>query len=200
MNQTLSILIFSFIFLLSCFAEQQFEVVHDVQDDTQANFATTTESQKNYPKTVIIFQNGGNNTEDKEGNPVLIEHPDEDFIRFANFAFALAYPDLVQGDKEIPFSIYNRYGTVVESIEQINDGDLLYIVKGEDFFFWPGVYIGHRVPLIHVDSGVPGKTLELITISLEPRVFLIPNFITTEECEAIIKEGEKNHHSFSLHY
>jgi hypothetical protein len=48
----------------------------------------------------------------------------------------------------------------------------LYAVAPGDHFVWPGDYIGRRIALPY--ATVDGAPIELITLSLSPRVFFIP--------------------------
>ncbi|XP_074616194.1 transmembrane prolyl 4-hydroxylase-like [Acropora palmata] len=57
----------------------------------------------------------------------------------------------------------------------------------QTLFRLDGIEVGH-VRLAHL---VPGKLHRIITRSLKPPIFEIPNFLTNEECDYLIKRAEK---------
>eukprot|EP01116_Phalansterium_solitarium_P021799 TRINITY_DN6940_c0_g1_i1.p1 TRINITY_DN6940_c0_g1~~TRINITY_DN6940_c0_g1_i1.p1 ORF type:complete len:408 (-),score=139.30 TRINITY_DN6940_c0_g1_i1:226-1362(-) len=146
---------------------------------TPNNMATTID--------INFFRNGGNNTgrgpfrariapvlDFDSGRPVLKAMK-------ASAAAALGYkvpPETLQ--------VFNRYGFVVHSLYQLTSDESLFLVPLNERWIWPGHYVGHKIPLHGVNSGRPGLQLQLETVSLRPRLFRIDNFLSDEECDALI--------------
>ena len=48
-------------------------------------------------------------------------------------------------------ALYNSLGREVEDVQGLADGAVYYLVRRDNFFFWPGVRLGHKTVL-----GAPG--------------------------------------------
>lgn len=82
-----------------------------------------------------------------------------------------------------PCLAYDDHGEVIESFEALVNGAAVSIVPEGLPFVWPVRKIGD---VISVPGGPNGTQIELETLSIEPRVFRVRNFITNDEVEATI--------------
>ena len=96
--------------------------------------------------------------------------------------------DLIKGnftvDKlEKKFLVYNRKGILVNSLVELKDNDILFIVSITDWFQWPsmrilkilvdlliGLWVGDEVEVVAME-----RTFNLKTISVNPSIFYISN-------------------------
>ncbi|KNC46893.1 proly 4-hydroxylase [Thecamonas trahens ATCC 50062] len=60
----------------------------------------------------------------------------------------------------------------------------VFMVPADEFFFWPGLYKGHRTTVAGI-VGAGGAPVVIETVSLEPRVFILDNIISEEQMEVI---------------
>ena len=95
--------------------------------------------------------------------------------------------------KEMPWRLYNLNGQLVSSYEEITS--VTFLVPGGKLFVWPAVP-SHTLrvdPFKHADpADWPGAMVRMKTISADPRVFEIENFITNEECDELIAASRAN--------
>jgi len=150
---------------------------------------------------VQVFLNGGNNTGTEPSAFVNILPYKQsgslvDFLREVESRL----PDifrvcaLSEVNTCIPESInfYNWRRVKISSTAQLTAGDLLFIVPWNESFIWPGLYIGHKVSLelpVNTNGVRTYRKVEVQTTSLTPRAFIIEEFLTDEECQAVIEVG-----------
>lgn len=87
-----------------------------------------------------------------------------------------------------PCTAFNEVGQMVKTVDDVGDRDTLYLVPPDRLFVWPTVEIGRRVKVSHVTApqGVP---IEMETLSLSPRVYMIHNFMDYVEADTITREA-----------
>jgi len=80
--------------------------------------------------------------------------------------------------------VFDALGRQLHSLANVADGDQLYVVPAGDVYVWPGGYVGRRLalPYARLPDGTP---IALETVSLVPRAFFLPRFITDDEADAI---------------
>ncbi|OQS03334.1 hypothetical protein THRCLA_04380 [Thraustotheca clavata] len=91
--------------------------------------------------------------------------------------------------------VYNGQGKLIESFQDIDQGDRLYTVAPGLLFVWP--FLGHRVHVNPVLSPT-GRDIILESFSESPRVFHVYNFFTDAEADKLVDrilkiDGENEH-------
>lgn len=81
--------------------------------------------------------------------------------------------------------VYNGNGRLIQSFDDINTNDRLYLVAPELLFVWPFVHRGHQVHITASDSPT-GKPIILESLNESPRVFHVHNFFSDEEAHRLI--------------
>jgi len=101
--------------------------------------------------------------------------------------------------------VYNKFGEPVESVEEFEAMEPLYWgpTKPGTHFMWPGVKVGHKVPVRDVQSPNPnGKQIELETLSTgqgeTPRVFYIHNFMSESETDQLISHATNPENPYKM--
>ncbi|KDO19374.1 hypothetical protein SPRG_15464 [Saprolegnia parasitica CBS 223.65] len=82
--------------------------------------------------------------------------------------------------------VYNGRGQLVESIDQIEENERLYLVAPGLLFVWPFVELGHTVSVESTQSPTQ-KPIVLESFNESPRVFLIHDFFTNDEADGLVK-------------
>ncbi|KAF0703776.1 Aste57867_7534 [Aphanomyces stellatus] len=88
--------------------------------------------------------------------------------------------------KAIADRVFTGKGLLVQSFEDIQPNDRLYVVAPGLLFVWPFVEFGHRVAIESRQSPT-GKPIVIESFSDSPRVFLIHDFFSNEEADGLIK-------------
>ena len=85
--------------------------------------------------------------------------------------------------------VYTHDGVLLQNLHRVANGDTVYVVGAGDHFFWPGEYVGRKLTI--PDVVLPnGHHAVLETLSLEPRIFLIENFVSDDEASQIIEAAK----------
>jgi hypothetical protein len=96
-------------------------------------------------------------------------------------------------------NVHNDGGTLLKSLKSVTEGQHVFLVPQKPLqstpalrepFLWPAIELERRVKVRGV-RGPKGQTLEMVTKSLAPRVFEIEDFLSAEECEAIVQFASK---------
>jgi hypothetical protein len=102
--------------------------------------------------------------------------------------------------RSIPVDVYDEHGRLLTNTSNVVNSQMLFLVhkfpqtypvgvqtRGDllEPFVWPGISVGHRREM-HGVTGADGSTLFLVTLSLQPRLFVIDDFLSHEETDAII--------------
>lgn len=85
-----------------------------------------------------------------------------------------------------PWRLFTAVGGLVESDEDLvalGGGAAVYLFTGGQFI-WPGVRIGHTIP-VNVPVVGGHKVVTLTTVSLRPMALVLSDFLSEEECEFI---------------
>ena len=83
-----------------------------------------------------------------------------------------------------PWALFDAAsGHRLSTVNEILVAREVFIIEGGQFM-WPSVRVGH-VSTVSNLPGLVGKRIKVETISLQPRVFQIRNFLTDTECDAI---------------
>ena len=94
--------------------------------------------------------------------------------------------------------LHSRFGSRIDSCNDMKTGDAIFIVPFGGLFIWPTFYVGHiaRVTHISLSSSVENNygstnnnehdTIEIETISVEPKVFKIKNFFSITEADKLV--------------
>lgn len=80
--------------------------------------------------------------------------------------------------------VYNRLGEIISSWEGLEHNSSISIVPERLPFVWPVSKVGD---VVSVTGGPTDKLIELETVSLEPRVFRIRNFLTDDEVNGMVE-------------
>jgi len=59
-------------------------------------------------------------------------------------------------------------------------------LNSEELFCWPTFKVGH----VHNTTGLVDRDIKITTLSISPRVYLIENFLSYAECDAIIERAK----------
>jgi len=59
-------------------------------------------------------------------------------------------------------------------------------LNGEELFCFPTFEVGH----VHNTTGLTDRDIKITTLSISPRVFIIENFLSHEECDAIVERAK----------
>jgi prolyl 4-hydroxylase len=99
----------------------------------------------------------------------------------------------VNNPNEQPWRLYNVNGQLVTSFAGITS--VTFLVPGGKLFIWPAVP-RHTAQVDPFNNGDPADwphaKVEMTTISTDPRIFEIKNFITDEECDELIAVSRSN--------
>ncbi len=142
---------------------------------------------------LLFLPNGGNNTNTRQAilySSMVYGLTLRQVVEYASIQ--LEYVTRPEHSVE-HFRVFNGEGLRVISSAQVTVNDTLYVVPTGDHFFWPGVRVGHRVllpPLQHMGYR-QGVRLHLETLSMRPRAFLVPGFLTEMEAQIIQMMGNK---------
>jgi prolyl 4-hydroxylase len=82
--------------------------------------------------------------------------------------------------------VYNGNGKLLESYQDIKQGDRVYVVAPGLLFMFPFVKLGHRVYLTSKESPTE-KPVILESFTESPRTFHVHNFFSYEEADKLIK-------------
>ena len=135
-------------------------------------------------KTATLMANGGNNSADAPPAEVVGFSTSAELSRAIEGYYSkhdLGRYQAESAEGGIQLMIYRGDGKPIRSLDDIaDDGSTrLYVVPTNEFFFWPGLYIGHKQEVYGV-TDVDGNPLVLETVSLEPRVFVMENIVDQE--------------------
>jgi hypothetical protein len=135
-----------------------------------------------------IFPNGGNNT-GEIGYHLAVDRTSsgatlQDLITRAR---PLVYAKLPH-NASAPMHLFDRFGRELSDTATMENGSVYFLVPDGHHFFWPGMYVGYRVPLYDVPSA-NGSTLWMETLALRPRLFLIRNFLSAAEADFIVERS-----------
>lgn len=98
-------------------------------------------------------------------------------------------------------TIFDDTGRPVLQTSSLSDGAKLFLLPLDplvsspplahgkalkEFFVWPGVAVGHRRKLFGV-RGPSHEPLVMETLSVEPRIFVIENFLSDEEVDVVVR-------------
>lgn len=77
--------------------------------------------------------------------------------------------------------LFDRVGRRVSDVGAVvaAQGDV-YLVTGDEIFFYPGIRVGH---VENVTVG--GRSYPMRTVSMRPRVFVIEGLLTDAECDQV---------------
>ena len=83
-----------------------------------------------------------------------------------------------------PWGLFTATGDSITTLAAALAAPTVLVYEGGSFI-WPGVRVGHRQPVPMV--GVNGKrgSVEMETLSLQPLVFAIDDFLSLDECAYI---------------
>jgi len=85
-----------------------------------------------------------------------------------------------------PWAMFTPDGlTKLSDLEKTLESGLAFIFKGGNFI-WPGIEIGHKQTVQNIESL---GSIEMTTLSMEPLVFEMYNFLSNSECEHIKKKA-----------
>ena len=152
------------------------------------------------PHTVHIYPNGGNNTGSPNDALTLVFSPCNTTL----FALAHLGWEGLGADKASPPEVraYSGVGIQMCSIHDLlesgytsvtSPGTLrMFLVHASDYWFWPGLYVGHVARAAHILSPTSGKPVEIETLALEPRLFVIRDFVSLAEAGRIISTANSS--------
>ncbi|KNC46346.1 proly 4-hydroxylase [Thecamonas trahens ATCC 50062] len=134
--------------------------------------------------TVHVHPNGGNNTGSPNDSAALKVVPcRETLFDVAHRGWAALGADAV-GPNEL--RVFDGVGIQLGTLDEVVDGGHYYLVLAFEYWFWPGLYIGHVAVVPHLISPATGKPLEVETLALEPRLFLMRGFVSASEAEQVM--------------
>ena len=128
-------------------------------------------------------------------NPSFAQHCDMGPLRTPLLHSSSSVLLLPPPHSTLPCSYYTRIGDRITDLTtlttHLQTGTSLYAVAaGRHFLFGPG-YVGETflLPRVGFPSGNRGKPVELITLSVSPRVFEVSHFFTGEEADDIVERA-----------
>lgn len=146
-------------------------------------------------RTVTFAANGGNNTLSAPAavevnvticNGLTKKQQRSQMRKDLEAAWNALYQGSRPGVKA--FRVFDRQGRRVKSLSSTFVSPL-YLLPSNEFFVWPGHYLGHVVEVAGV-TNPSGAPVLLETVSLEPRAFVVENFVSDEEIEFIRSHSE----------
>eukprot|EP00163_Fabomonas_tropica_P030002 TRINITY_DN663_c0_g2_i1.p1 TRINITY_DN663_c0_g2~~TRINITY_DN663_c0_g2_i1.p1 ORF type:complete len:476 (-),score=50.37 TRINITY_DN663_c0_g2_i1:26-1453(-) len=89
--------------------------------------------------------------------------------------------------------LFTNDGDLVVRARQLRSHDIFVFVRNDEHFIWPGMYVGFKRKLIGVKPP-PGRQEPLVmeTLALEPRVFLIRDFLAPQEADYLMSIASPN--------
>jgi hypothetical protein len=87
-------------------------------------------------------------------------------------------------DLKQSWAMFTPDGVRLETVKEILNHPVILVMEGGQFI-WPGVRIGHKQ-----QKAVGNKVIELETLSLQPLVLSVRNFLEPHECDEIISLGK----------
>jgi len=83
------------------------------------------------------------------------------------------------------WALFSSKGDRVRQFANLLEGGVFLIFTGGQWL-WPGIRKGYRRKLL-----VRDRKIELITMQLEPLLFQIDDFLTTDECDHLVESSQK---------
>jgi len=83
------------------------------------------------------------------------------------------------------WALFSSKGDRVRQFADLLEGGVFLIFTGGQWL-WPGIRKGYRRTLL-----VRDRNIELITMQLEPLLFQIDDFLTTDECDHLVESSQK---------
>ena len=148
--------------------------------------------------TLIAWWNGGSN----DGLPPYLAsfradaRPSFDGLKEEIYHGLRKALDIPEDEQQplVPLShvlLYNQYGLKITpaDVAKLQDADEVYLLRKGEIFFWPGGDVGHETQLRSVRPP-EGRTkpLVMVTRALQPRVFTVDDFLSTDEIAALKAE------------
>ena len=73
----------------------------------------------------------------------------------------------------------------------LDDGAKVWIVPSHRYYLWPKYDVGQTIRIQHPESPIPGKQIELTTLSNTPKLIQIDNFMSDEEMQHLIDRASE---------
>jgi len=96
-----------------------------------------------------------------------------------------------------PCNMFSDAGQHLLSCSDIEENGMVLIVPKNRIFMWPTVEVGRIKSVSHIKTPLEPKPIQLETLSLSPKVFLVHNLFSNEEADALVEsaltiKGEEN--------
>eukprot|EP00941_MAST-03F_sp_MAST-3F-sp1_P005544 g5544.t1 len=117
------------------------------------------------------------------------------FTRFRSFmhrliGFNLQVNDWDHQELRQEFRFFNvNTRQPIQSLEDIVEAGEVFLFEGGQWI-WPGVRVGHIHQLPNLPGKTKGSSVLLETLSLQPLVFSVRDFLSEEECDFIIEKSK----------
>eukprot|EP00163_Fabomonas_tropica_P000473 TRINITY_DN10288_c0_g1_i1.p1 TRINITY_DN10288_c0_g1~~TRINITY_DN10288_c0_g1_i1.p1 ORF type:complete len:493 (-),score=71.76 TRINITY_DN10288_c0_g1_i1:46-1524(-) len=179
----------------------------------QAPPPTSDSSNKDIPQAteriVTVWRNGGNNTQFYIPVKLALKptHSLAGAIKAATGALVTSQVQFRGREEqkqrdfrelERGFNLFTATGTILRTLDGVKDGDTLYLVPRGHWFMWPGVRVGHKTRISvtkHLGSAghkASTKQVDIETVSMRPRAFVVPDFLEPGEADTIIELAKPN--------
>lgn len=100
-------------------------------------------------------------------------------------------------------SLHSRFGSRIDSCSDVKSGDSIFVVPVGRLFIWPTFYVGHIAKVTHISlsnnlidhffasNSNSNEVIEIETISIEPKVFKVRNFLSMAEADGLVSNALK---------
>jgi hypothetical protein len=89
----------------------------------------------------------------------------------------------LQIEERTRVTLFDRVGKRLTDLAAVLRESDVYLVTGDEIFFYPGIRAGHLENLT-----IGGSTYLMRTVSMRPRVFVIEGLLTDYECDKVLPQ------------
>ncbi|RHY63364.1 hypothetical protein DYB30_004153 [Aphanomyces astaci] len=89
--------------------------------------------------------------------------------------------------------LYNQQGHIVQDAADVRaSGGILHVLLEFQVWVWPGIAVGHTTTIQcdHPVSECEHPPITLTTLSLSPKVFGVSGFVSQDDADAILSQGQ----------
>jgi len=132
---------------------------------------------------IQIFPNGGNNSgETGYWFNVVKSYDQSDVKDLISQAATLVYNTTEENTQN--YRLATRFATPVLQTVSLENGSVYFLVPPGDLYIWPSMYVGYKVKL--EDPHFHNGFAIMETLSLQPRLFLVENFLSHDETDYMV--------------
>jgi len=150
---------------------------------------------------VLVYRVGGNNTGALPWRAAVPKSNDtaalDAFLRVAAVKLAFAAPDAAVDAAK--YRAFNDDGFALKHTQRLVDGDTLYVAPKTWHWLWPSKFVGYqreikKVPRSDASGAQTLGSLQMETLGVWPRAFLVRDFLSADEVKWMRQRGEQTIH------